>query len=43
MDVVGFLVRCGEAKGFSPHRDRQPEDWVPKGVPPETQSTFKEA
>ncbi|CAE7254472.1 unnamed protein product [Symbiodinium sp. CCMP2592] len=41
MDVVGFLVRPSQTKGFSPHRDRQPEDWTPKGVPPETSATFK--
>ncbi|CAE7510651.1 unnamed protein product [Symbiodinium pilosum] len=41
MDVVGFLVRPSQTKGFSPHRDRQPEDWTPKGVPPDTGSTFK--
>ncbi|CAK9022631.1 Hypothetical protein (Fragment) [Durusdinium trenchii] len=41
MDVVAFLVRPSQTKGFSPHRDRQPEDWVPKGAAPETCSTFK--
>lgn len=41
MDVVAFLVRPSQTKGFSPHRDRQPEDWVPKGAPPATSSTFK--
>ena len=40
MDVVAFLVRPTQ-KGFSPHRDRQPEDWVPKGAAAETSSTFK--
>ena len=28
-DVVGFYVQDGV--GFSPHRDRQPEDWQPHG------------
>ncbi|CAD7960124.1 unnamed protein product [Amoebophrya sp. A25] len=28
-DIVGFHVVDGA--GFSPHRDRQPEDWMPKG------------
>ena len=41
MDVVAFLVRPTQTKGFSPHRDRQPEDWVPKGAAAETSSTFK--
>mmetsp|Transcript_73180 Transcript_73180/g.210150 ORF Transcript_73180/g.210150 Transcript_73180/m.210150 type:complete len:482 (-) Transcript_73180:27-1472(-) len=41
MDIVGFLVDPANTKGFSPHRDRQPEDWVPRGVPPEVSSTFK--
>ena len=39
MDIVGFNVVDGV--GFSPHRDRQPEDWVPKGHADENpRSTF---
>ncbi|CAE8630733.1 unnamed protein product [Polarella glacialis] len=41
MDIVGFLVDPRQTKGFSPHRDRQPEDWEPRGVPHEVSSTFK--
>lgn len=26
--------------GFSPHRDRQPEDWVPRGLPKSVRKTF---
>merc|ERR1719503_450143 len=41
MDVVGFIVRPEKSKGFSPHRDRQPEDWQPRGFAPEISGTFK--
>eukprot|EP00927_Polykrikos_kofoidii_P047942 TRINITY_DN42210_c0_g1_i1.p1 TRINITY_DN42210_c0_g1~~TRINITY_DN42210_c0_g1_i1.p1 ORF type:complete len:472 (+),score=74.41 TRINITY_DN42210_c0_g1_i1:41-1417(+) len=42
MDIVGFLVDPRNTKGFSPHRDRQPEDWMLHGVPESTAATFKE-
>eukprot|EP00933_Yihiella_yeosuensis_P028133 TRINITY_DN21938_c0_g1_i1.p1 TRINITY_DN21938_c0_g1~~TRINITY_DN21938_c0_g1_i1.p1 ORF type:complete len:471 (-),score=110.53 TRINITY_DN21938_c0_g1_i1:183-1595(-) len=41
MDIVGFMVDPKRTQGFSPHRDRQPEDWEPKGVPFEVSCTFK--
>merc|ERR1712224_192438 len=41
MDIVGFLVDPKTTKGFSPHRDRQPEDWMPRGVPESVPGTFK--
>eukprot|EP00929_Paragymnodinium_shiwhaense_P002426 TRINITY_DN102663_c0_g1_i1.p2 TRINITY_DN102663_c0_g1~~TRINITY_DN102663_c0_g1_i1.p2 ORF type:complete len:477 (-),score=132.64 TRINITY_DN102663_c0_g1_i1:114-1544(-) len=41
MDIVGFLVDPKMTKGFSPHRDRQPEDWMPRGVPESVPGTFK--
>jgi len=43
MDIVAFCVNALRgARGFSPHRDRQPEDWVPRGVPESVDATFKE-
>ena len=36
-----FVVDAG-GKGFSPHRDRQPEDWMPRGVDAEVEATFHE-
>jgi len=44
MDTVGFHVdpRRQASTGFSPHRDRQPEDWTPKGVPSAVSATFKD-
>jgi len=41
MDIVAFHVDPRRAKGFSPHRDRQPADWVPRGVPAAVSSTFR--
>lgn len=41
MDIVGFHVDPAKTKGFSPHRDRQPEDWAPRGVSPDVSATFK--
>lgn len=41
MDIVGFMVNPANAKGFSPHRDRQPEDWMLRGVPASVPATFK--
>ncbi|KAK3278201.1 hypothetical protein CYMTET_13827 [Cymbomonas tetramitiformis] len=40
-DIVGFYTKCGT--GFSPHRDRQPEDWQPKGHAPEDPRTTFDA
>ncbi|CAD7935390.1 unnamed protein product [Amoebophrya sp. A120] len=41
-DIVGFHVVDGT--GFSPHRDRQPEDWQPKGhLPEDPRTTFSSA
>jgi len=42
MDIVAFLVDPRRSKGFSPHRDRQPEDWMPRGVPAPVSATFRE-
>ncbi|CAK0889907.1 unnamed protein product, partial [Prorocentrum cordatum] len=41
LDIVGFHVDPRRTKGFSPHRDRQPEDWTPRGVPAPVSGTFK--
>mmetsp|Transcript_65049 Transcript_65049/g.172262 ORF Transcript_65049/g.172262 Transcript_65049/m.172262 type:complete len:429 (-) Transcript_65049:16-1302(-) len=41
MDMLAFLVDPRRAKGFSPHRDRQPEDWMPRGVDESVPATFK--
>merc|ERR1712224_1034072 len=42
MDIVAFCVNLAHgAKGFSPHRDRQPEDWKPRGIPEAVEHTFK--
>lgn len=41
MDIVGFVVDPKKTHGFSPHRDRQPEDWMPKGVEKSEKKTFK--
>ena len=42
MDTLGFFVdpRAGY-KGFSPHRDRQPEDWMARGLPEDPRATFR--
>lgn len=42
MDIVAFCVNAMHgARGFSPHRDRQPDDWMPRGVPESVDGTFK--
>ena len=42
MDTLGFYVEPGDAsKGFSPHRDRQPEDWIARGLAEDPRSTFR--
>merc|ERR1712224_676986 len=42
MDIVALCVDLARgAKGFSPHRDRQPEDWKPRGIPEAEEGTFK--
>lgn len=40
-DIVAWHVdaESGQA-GFSPHRDRQPEDWMPRGLSRDVRSTF---
>lgn len=41
-DIVAWHVdaQAGQ-KGFSPHRDRQPQDWMPRGLPKDVRSTFR--
>mmetsp|Transcript_19021 Transcript_19021/g.62534 ORF Transcript_19021/g.62534 Transcript_19021/m.62534 type:complete len:458 (-) Transcript_19021:1090-2463(-) len=40
-DVVAWHVDPSKGQhGFSPHRDRQPEDWVPRGLPHDVEATF---
>jgi|EP01046_Picozoa_sp_COSAG06_P003173 hypothetical protein len=42
MDTLGFFVdpRSGY-RGFSPHRDRQPEDWMSRGMAEDPRATFR--
>jgi hypothetical protein len=43
MDSLGFYVDPSSGyRGFSPHRDRQPEDWVARGHTEDPRSTFRE-
>ena len=40
-DTLCFFVDPSDAsRGFSAHRDRQPEDWMAKGFPEDARSTF---
>ena len=40
-DIVAWHVDPGSRQaGFSPHRDRQPEDWTQWGLPPDVELTF---
>jgi hypothetical protein len=42
MDTLGFLVDPATGdKGFSPHRDRQPDDWTSRGLPEDIRQTFR--
>ena len=41
-DTLGFIVDPAKGdKGFSPHRDRQPDDWLARGHPEDVASTFR--
>jgi len=40
-DIVAWHVDPGAGQaGFSPHRDRQPEDWTLRGIPRSVPNTF---
>ena len=42
MDTLGFFVDPRDGyKGFSPHRDRQPEDWMSRGMAEDPKATFR--
>lgn len=42
MDTLGFFVDPREGyRGFSPHRDRQPEDWISRGMAEDPRTTFR--
>ena len=42
IDTLSFFVDPQINTGFSAHRDRQPEDWLARGLPKEISSTFRE-
>lgn len=42
MDTLGFYVDPRDGyRGFSPHRDRQPEDWMSRGMAEDPRGTFR--
>lgn len=43
LDTLGFYVDPREGyRGFSPHRDRQPEDWMSRGMAEDPRATFRQ-
>ena len=48
MDFLAWYIDPGDgsaaspaAAGFAPHRDRQPEDWMARGLPEDPRATFR--